>query len=305
MQPTWLRYRERGSVFAYKFIAQVALTLGRPVARLLLYPICVYYLAFSRTTPRASRKYLAHVLGRPPTLREVFEHHRVFAAALLDRAFLNAGRYDQFDVTCSDPALLQEILHGRKGWLMLGAHIGSFELTRAFAHKHGFIVNMLMYEVNAQKVASVMEALDKGQARRIIPIGRLDAMLRAKECLDRGEMIGMLGDRAVGTERVVRVPFFGENAEFPCGPFLAAAALRVPVIFFVALYRGGNRYEVHFERFAEGGKINRRDPAQLETWVRRYAERLEHYCRVSPYNWFNFFDFWAHHEPPASDGDQP
>jgi len=26
--------------------------------------------------------------------------------------------------------------------------------------------------------------------------------------------------------------------------------------------------------------------------LRRYAERLEHYCRIAPYNWFNFYDFW-------------
>jgi predicted LPLAT superfamily acyltransferase len=24
----------------------------------------------------------------------------------------------------------------------------------------------------------------------------------------------------------------------------------------------------------------------------RYAERLSHFCRIAPYNWFNFFDFW-------------
>jgi predicted LPLAT superfamily acyltransferase len=24
----------------------------------------------------------------------------------------------------------------------------------------------------------------------------------------------------------------------------------------------------------------------------RYVERLEHYCRLAPYNWFNFYDFW-------------
>jgi len=23
-----------------------------------------------------------------------------------------------------------------------------------------------------------------------------------------------------------------------------------------------------------------------------YAGRLTHFCRVAPYNWFNFFDFW-------------
>ena len=23
-----------------------------------------------------------------------------------------------------------------------------------------------------------------------------------------------------------------------------------------------------------------------------YAGRLEHYCTVAPYQWFNFFDYW-------------
>jgi Predicted acyltransferase len=27
--------------------------------------------------------------------------------------------------------------------------------------------------------------------------------------------------------------------------------------------------------------------------MRRYAARLEHYCREAPFNWFNFYDFWA------------
>jgi predicted LPLAT superfamily acyltransferase len=27
--------------------------------------------------------------------------------------------------------------------------------------------------------------------------------------------------------------------------------------------------------------------------MRRYVERLEDYCREAPYNWFNFYDFWA------------
>ena len=74
MQPEWLRYRERGSVFGYRLIVRLALLLGRRVTRVLLYPICFYYLLFSRTTPRASRKYLAKALGRAPTWGEVFRH---------------------------------------------------------------------------------------------------------------------------------------------------------------------------------------------------------------------------------------
>jgi predicted LPLAT superfamily acyltransferase len=299
MQTSWLDYRERGSIFAYRLIAQIALRLGRPVARLLLYPICVYYLAFSRTTPRASRRYLSRVFGRAPHLREIYRHHLDFAAVLLDRVFLNSGQYDKFQVTCRSPELLQEVLSNRRGAVMLGAHMGSFELMREFALRYRFIVNMLMYEDNAQKIASVMEGLDTRGQRRIIPIGRLDSLLLAKERLDNGELAGILGDRTVGNDRRVPAAFFGETALFPASPIQAAAALGAPVILFFGLYRGGNRYDVYLERFADPLKINRRKPAELDAWVQRYAARLEHYCRLAPYNWFNFYDFWAAPETPA------
>ena len=37
---------------------------------------------------------------------------------------------------------------------------------------------------------------------------------------------------------------------FPASPWLFAAALHVPVVLAFGLYRGGNRYDLHFERFA-------------------------------------------------------
>ncbi len=35
-----------------------------------------------------------------------------------------------------------------------------------------------------------------------------------------------------------------------------------------------------------------RPGAPLKAYVQRYAERLEHYARKAPDNWFNFYDFW-------------
>ena len=32
--------------------------------------------------------------------------------------------------------------------------------------------------------------------------------------------------------------------------------------------------------------------------MQRYADRLAHYARSAPYNWFNFYDFWR----PAQSG---
>ena len=62
----------------------------------------------------------------------------------------------------------------------------------------------------------------------------------------------------------------------------------------VALYRGRNRYDLHFERLVEMPKLDRsRRDAMIREWATCYAQRLEHYCRLAPYNWFNFYDFWA------------
>jgi predicted LPLAT superfamily acyltransferase len=104
----------------------------------------------------------------------------------------------------------------------------------------------------------------------------------------------MLADRALYDDRIVTVPFFGRPANFPAGPILTAALLRVPVVLFFSLYRGGRRYTLHFEQFAELVELSRDNRAHdIERYVARFAARLEHYCRLAPYNWFNFFDFWA------------
>ena len=59
------------------------------------------------------------------------------------------------------------------------------------------------------------------------------------------------------------------------------------------IYLGGNRYRLMFEPFADQVEIPRqnRGPA-LDTLMARYAQRVEHYIHVAPYNWFNFYDFW-------------
>jgi len=153
---------------------------------------------------------------------------------------------------------------------------------------------MLMYEDNARKVQTMFESFGGRRCMQVIPLGQVDTLMRAKDSLDAGGWVGIMADRAMADEKQVRVPFLGETASFPLGPFLAASALKVPVVLFVCVHVSGNRYLEHFELIAEEISTERRTrEADLEQWVRRYAQRLEHYCRLYPYNWFNFYDFWA------------
>jgi predicted LPLAT superfamily acyltransferase len=292
MSQGWLEQRERSTVAAVRLLVWVTLALGRRTGRALLHPICLYYLAFSVRARRASRQYLARALGRVPSLSDVFRHYYTFASVALDRVFFLKGRFAQFDVSIEGEDILRDALAAGEGCLLIGAHIGSFEALRALGRDKAVRVNLVMYEDNARNVIAVSKAIDPTLAEAVIPLGSLDSMLRVAQRLERGEWIGVLGDRALDREGMVMAPFFGDLAGFPASPFRIAAMLRRPVVLMVGLYLGGNRYHLHFERLIAQDEFAQRDRDAVERWVQRYAERLEHHCRKAPYNWFNFYDFW-------------
>ena len=292
MRPGWLEQAERSNLPAIRLLVWFALALGRRAARLLLYPICLYYVLFLPRARRASRAYLARVLPRPPGLREVFRHCYTFAAVALDRVFFLKQRFEAFDVRVHGEDLLRETLAGGRGCLLLGAHLGSFEALRAAGREQGVRINLVMYEENARKVIAVSKEIDPALAQAIIPLGRFDSMLRVAQCLERGEWIGVLADRALGGEGLLRAQFLGASARFPLAPFRIAAMLGRPVLLMAGLYRGGNRYDLHFERLVTAEELAQHDRDAPARWAQRYAQRLEQYCRAAPYNWFNFYDFW-------------
>ena len=95
-------------------------------------------------------------------------------------------------------------------------------------------------------------------------------------------------------DRTTRCRFLGREATFPVGPMLLLPVLEVPVQLFFGLYLGKNRYALHFEMFADEVTIRRTHREEdVHMWTQRYADRLEHYARLEPYNWFNFYDFWG------------
>ncbi len=295
MNSLWLAQKERGSRRAMRLMKWLALRCGRRAARLMLYPVCAYFIVFSPRARRASGQYLARALGRPPRLRDVWRHYFTFAATVLDRIFLLGGQIDRFNIELTGVESLHRTLAEGRGCLLLGAHLGSFEVLRATGLlQRKLPISVVMYEDNAAIVSEVLNGLHPEIRSRIIVPGRIDTMLRISDCFARGEIVGMLGDRCAGSEKTVTCPFFGEDAAFPQGPLLLAWSLRVPVVLFAGLYEGDARYVIHFEPFCDRPRPDR---AARAGWVQqgaiRYAARLEHFCRTAPYNWFNFYDFWS------------
>ncbi|MDP2029090.1 MAG: acyl-CoA synthetase [Thiobacillus sp.] len=293
-QAEWVKRPERSNMLMLRVMSWISLTLGRPLSRGVLVGISLYFLLFSPRAREASRAYLQRALGRPPRLSERFRHFHSFATCIHDRVYLLNGRYDLFDIQVHGREVFDAAYTRGQGLFLMGAHMGSFELVRAVGRQQpGLRVAMVMYEENARQINAALAAINPTAVQDIIPLGRLDSMLQVQARLDEGVVLGVLADRALDTGPTLTLPFLGEPAAFPLGSMRLAAMLKRPVVFMTGLYLGGNRYAIHFEALADFTHVERagRDAA-IESAVVAYAACLERHCAATPYNWFNFFDFW-------------
>ena len=292
-QEEWVTRKERGSVPLIRLIVWLTLRFGRSVSQVLLVPVCGYFFLCAPVARRASRAWLARALGRPARAADVCRHFWCFAMCVLDRVLLLNDRLDQFDIRLHGEAELASIRERHGGAFLFGAHLGSFEVVRACGRALGDTrISLVMYEDNARKTNEVLNAINPALAIDVIGLGRPGSMLAVQERLASGHLVGVLADRSLVDERQLSLPFLGLPARFPVGPFRLAAILKRPIVFMAGVYRGGRRYDVHFEVISDADIVGDTDRA-IEAAMRTYVARLEHYCRSAPYNWFNFYEFWG------------
>ena len=294
----WGDLPERGTPASLRLIAWIAVHIGRWTTRSLLYPITLYFVISAREARRVSYEYLGRVRGSPARWWHVFLHFYCFAATILDRLYLLRGEFEHFDVTLHEKEILLRKIESGKGCILLGSHLGSFEVLRTLGvTQQNFPLKVLMDTSHNQNLTRFLDAFNEKIASTVIVPDRPDSLLRVKESLDAGFLVGMLGDRVSSGDKTTQCQFLGAPAIFPAGPILLAAIMHCPVILFFGLYRGGRRYEIYFEHFAEEITLARdRRTEDVQQSMQRYAERLEHYARLAPYNWFNFYSLWD--QPP-------
>ena len=293
----WLDVAEVGGAFGIRFLVIVCTALGRTPARMVLRLVALYYMLFNATARRASRDWLARIHGSEHvTSRMVYDHLLRFSHVALDRLFFVRRQLGRFETRILGEEVFRTIRARKKGVVFLGAHVGSFEAIRVLAELHEVRVNVVGYFRNAVMINTALQQLDPSCAVRLIEIepGRIDFIFEVKDRIDRGEHVAILADRVVSGGATIEAEFMGSPARFPSGVYQLAAALHCPVYLVFALYREPNRYDVYCEPFAEQLVLPRKARSQaIAGYVSKYAERLEHYSRLAPDNWFNFYDFWS------------
>jgi predicted LPLAT superfamily acyltransferase len=291
----WRAHRERASPFMVRLIVWLARSLPRPLMRPLLYPIVGYFMSTSPAARAASRDYLHRVLARTPSWFDQWRHFFTFASCTLDRIFLLSNRYSALDVTVDRPESVRAAVARGKGCLLFVAHFGSAESLRLIGEQRRLPLSILLDRQHGRMLMQLLEGLNPELAAAVIDASERGPrlVLKLKEALQAGRMVGIMADRALATDRSVEVEILGGRARLPAGPWQLAHALQVPVVLGFGVHHGGNRYTAHFELLCESLRLPRENrEAAIAGHAQQYARRLEHHASRAPYNWFNFYDYW-------------
>lgn len=300
-QASWANTRERGALFLMRLMFLALRLIGRPVMLPVVKLVTLYFFLFGRCAREASLDYLQRAAtllpesGVRPTLTWAYRHFSAFADAILDKLDAWTGRLTRESVAFENYREMRELADSGRGALLIGSHLGNLEVCRALASLNARVhLNVLVHTVHAERFNRILRMAGATDLQ-LLQVTSLDAgaALDLKARIARGEWVVIAGDRVpVHGGRTVDVRFFGGEAPLPIGPYVLASLLECPVYLLFCLKQAG-RHHVFFESFADRVQWKRPErDAVIAGLVQRFATRLEHYLRLAPLQWFNFYPFW-------------
>ncbi|MCK6526109.1 glycosyltransferase family 2 protein [Myxococcota bacterium] len=294
----------QGAVLGWHLTYWVMRLLGRRAVYVMLHPISAWYALFARRGRAASDDYLGRVLGPaslPVRVHRVRAHFRAFATYLVDRFLMLQQGPDAFEFVGEEMELLREEWGKGRGVMLLTSHFGNAELAGiALSLGRDVPVKLVMFQNERADVRRFLGRFGERMPEVIGVTPGSMASLEILKALRRGAVVAMKGDRLVDGNHV-SVPFLGADAAFPTGPFAIAAIARSPIMEVHCIKVGPTRYRIAVDgptRIAFRPGEDR--DAQMREWVAAYAARLEAWVRRFPYQWFNFYRFWAPPSPPGA-----
>lgn len=295
---TWQQEEERGSLLGIQFLLWTSQYIGRSAVHFCLFFICLFFVIVAPKPRQASKTYLKRVLGKTPNWTSIFSHFYYFARISTDRFFFLRNQMQKFHITVEGEKIFDQLDENKKGALLILSHVGSFDVLRILGKENikSKIRILLDTQVNP-KAMLTLNKINPEMAANIIDRARYDGnslALKLDEEIQQGHLVGIMGDRIYGEQRTISHNLLGEAAAFPLSPWYIAQLLKVPVIVCFGIFLGGNRYHLKFISLPTFKKVPRQERMkQLQNLSRQYVAELEQVIKQHPYNWLNFYEFWA------------
>ncbi|MCL2297942.1 MAG: acyltransferase [Proteobacteria bacterium] len=308
----WATVREAGGLAGMRFLLHVYRVCGRWPFRFLLFFVLLWFYARRRIAREASRDYLQQLYtfsggATPlPTRRNIFRHFLAYSEILLDKLMATGAADLSIPFRVDGSESVQSLLEQKRGAVFVSAHFGNIELCRKLSERYtGARLTVLAHTKNAVRFNRLLKERDPGYDVDLIPVDEIgiDTAVALAQRIEAGGFVVITGDRVPvgGGAATARIPFLGRDACFPISPYILAATMQCPLFaVFGARHREGcvSRFVITLRQLAESIALPRRNREEaIIPYATAFVRMLEAECIKAPFQWSNFYPFWALNAP--------
>lgn len=282
--------KSRGNKLGYSIFVFLFKNFGVYPAYFVLYFVVLYYFFFSPETSRHIYYFFSKRIGysKVKSVFKIYTSYYRLGQMLIDKVMIMSGMKDKFTSQSFGAENLRAIVAENKGGILLGAHLGNWEIAGHYLMNYGDTINILVYDREHEQIKEYLENVTGGRKFKLIPIkDDLSHIYEIGEALGRNEIIATTADRFLADGKTRSVKFLGEEARFPMGIFQIIKTFRANYSFVYGIKRSATHYNFYCRPHRTVTK-----ETTLDMIMEDYARDLEAMVRETPDQWFNYYDFW-------------
>ncbi|MFK5856370.1 MAG: lipid A biosynthesis acyltransferase [Bacteroidota bacterium] len=289
--------KTRGGLTGYRIFLFLLKNFSLRAAYLLLYFVAPYFIFFVPKARKPMYYYFNTILGYSffKTIQYLFINNLTFGKVLLDKVVMMAEFPNKFTFDFDGEEHLHHMANN-EGGLIIGAHVGNWEIAGHLLKRIKTPVHIVMLEAEHQKIKALLDNVMTKKSMNIITIkDDMSHLFQIKEALLKNEIVAIHGDRFLPESKTITCNLLGKNAKFPTGPFYIAMKYKKPVTFVSSVKETNTHYIFKATKpkvYSNSNKIIEREK-ELKNMITDYVKQLEITLKKHPEQWFNYYYFWG------------
>jgi len=287
--------KSRGGKSGYLFFILLLKYTNRKLVYLFIRFVALYFLLTSDKKAISFYFRRVHGYSLPKTIFNIYQNYYFLGQMLIDKISVLSGKGNGFTYNFDNEKYIREIVRGNKGGLLIGAHVGNWDIAAQLLNRLDIKINIVVYEAEHKNIKELLKNNNILLNVNIIAIQKnFSHLFEIMDAFTRKELVVMHGDRFTDGTNKLTMTFMKRQAKFPTGPLYLASKKNIPVSFVYAMKETSSHY--HF--FASKPKIYPY-PAQIKKRKQEMAKMLQDYVnsleiilKKYPIQWFNYYPFW-------------
>lgn len=300
--------RSMGGNFQHQFFYLLIRLGGRRLAYAFLHVVVLFYSLFNKQARERCSHYLKRRFPHASPLQMRLHAHKLalsFGRVLVDRALVGILGREKMRVDFPDEQIMRVLMAEKKGFILMNAHVGCWQVAMSAMDFMETPVNMLLTRAEGDVDRHYFEHRENGESgapyKTIDPSGYLGGALEMIAALKNGEVLCVMGDRVFGSDKnTLRATFLGQEAQFPYSAYKLASATGRPIALFLSRKTGPDSYELRVPAVIRVPPDLGRGAAPFRPYVQEMLDALERYAYENPYQFYNFHDMWSEEEQPEN-----